>query len=479
MTKIRTRFAPSPTGALHAGTVRTALFAYLVAAHDDGQFVLRIEDTDQERNVEGAIENIIATLKYLGINWSEGPDISGPFGPYVQSKRLDIYKQWALKLVDKGRAYADPYSKEELSQLREQAKTEKRPFLFRDHRPENPPTWDGTTPLRFKSEPKSYVWNDLVMGELRSGPESIDDFILIKSDGYPTYNFCHIIDDYLMEITHVIRSQEFISSVPKFMNLYEALEFTPPLLATPPHVLNPDNDRKLSKREGAKQILDYQKMGILPEALLNMIASLGWNDGTTDEIFSLEQLAAKFDLSRVQKSGAHFNEERLFWLNGHYIRNLSNHDLYQKASSFLPPSANKFDEPYNISVLGLTKERLKYFSEIPELTNFFFEDLAINPTLIKDNKFLGSIEPVQLIGLLQTVIAKLAESDFSIADLSDRLNRLLLETEQTPKVLFSLIRIATTQAPASPPLAETMAVLGKEKSIRRINNLIDYLMKIN
>ncbi len=476
MTKTRTRFAPSPTGALHAGAVRTALFAWLVAAHDKGEFILRIEDTDQIRNVEGAIENIINSLKYLEINWAEGPDISGPHGPYIQSQRLDIYHEWAKKLIANGRGYADPYSKEELDELRDKAKQEKRPFLFRDHRPENPPVWDGTMPLRFKSEPKAYNWHDLVMGELSAGPESIDDFILIKSDGFPTYNFCHIIDDYLMEITHVIRSQEFIPSVPKFLNLYEALGFTPPLLATPPPVLNPDNDRKLSKREGAKQVLDYQKMGILPDAMINMIASLGWNDGTTDEIYSREQLIEKFDLSRVQKSGAHFNQDRLFWLNGHYIRNLSDTELYNLASNFLPETAKSFDESYQISVLGLVKERLKFFAEIPELTNFFFEDLAVNPDLIKNNKVLSKFDNSELRELLKKTISKLEPSNFELKDLVDNLNQLLEETNQPPKVLFSLIRIATTEAPASPPLAETMTVLGKEKSLARIKSLIDYLV---
>jgi glutamyl-tRNA synthetase len=479
MKPTRTRFAPSPTGALHAGAVRTALFAWLVAAHDKGQFILRIEDTDQVRNVEGAVENIINSLKYLGLDWAEGPDIDGPHGPYIQSQRLDIYKDWANKLIAKGRAYADPYSKEELNELRDKAKLEKRPFLFRNHRPENPPDWDGTIPLRFKSEPKNYNWNDLVMGDLSSGPESIDDFIIIKSDGYPTYNFCHIIDDYLMEITHVIRSQEFLPSVPKFLNLYEALGFTPPLLATPPPVLNQDNDRKLSKREGAKQVLDYQKMGILPEAMINMIASLGWNDGTTDEIYTREQLIEKFDLSRVQKSGAHFNQDRLFWLNGHYIRNLTDQELFNRAASYLPIASRKFDDRYNVSILGLIKERLKYFDEISGLTDFFFEDLPINIDLINSNKVLSKIANRELADLLKTSAAKLETSDFTLPDLTDCLNQLLIDTDQQPKVLFSLIRIATTEAPASPPLAETMSLLGKDKSLDRINSLISHLVKLD
>lgn len=223
MTQIRTRFAPSPTGFVHVGAVRTALFAWLLAHQQNGQFILRIEDTDKVREVEGSEAHIQESLKWLGLNWSEGPDIGGPYALYHQSQRLDIYKQWAEKLIEKGRAYADPYSKKELEAFRDQAKANKQPFLYRNHRPQKPPQWNGSQPLRLKSEPKSYTWNDAVMGKMNSGEESIDDFILIKSDGYPTYNFAHIVDDALMNISHVIRSQEFISSLPNYFNLYEAL----------------------------------------------------------------------------------------------------------------------------------------------------------------------------------------------------------------------------------------------------------------
>ncbi|MCA9339095.1 glutamate--tRNA ligase, partial [Candidatus Saccharibacteria bacterium] len=276
----RTRFAPSPTGLLHVGAARTALFAWLIARQNNGKFILRIEDTDKAREVEGSIAHIQESLHWLGISWDEGPKNGGKFAPYQQSQRLEIYRQWAQKLIDAGRAYADPYSPEELQSFREEAKANKKPFLYRNHRPENPPTWDGSQPLRFKSEPKSYTWNDAVMGELSSGKEVIDDFILIKSDNYPTYNFCHIVDDALMQITHVIRSQEFISSVPKFLNLYEALEIQPPIMATLPFVMGASGNKKLSKRDGAKDLLDYKREGYLPEALMNFLATLGWNDGT-------------------------------------------------------------------------------------------------------------------------------------------------------------------------------------------------------
>ena len=275
MTTIRTRFAPSPTGFMHVGAARTALFAWLLArqAGNNGTFILRIEDTDKQREVEGSIAHIGDSLQWLGVQWDEGIAVGGPHQPYIQSERLEIYKEWAQRLVDAGRAYADPYSPQELDAFREKAKAEKRPFLYRDHRPEQPPAWDGSQPLRFKSNPQNYTWHDAVMGELSSGEEAIDDFIIIKSDGYPTYNFCHIVDDAIMEVTHVLRSQEFLSSTPKFLNLYDALKLKRPVLATLPFVMAIDGKKKLGKRDGAKDILDYGKEGYLPEAMVNFLAS--------------------------------------------------------------------------------------------------------------------------------------------------------------------------------------------------------------
>ena len=466
---VRTRFAPSPTGYMHVGGVRTALFAWLLARQNEGQFLLRLEDTDKVREVEGSGEHIMQSLRWLGLQWDEGIDVGGPFAPYLQSERLATYKEWAQKLVDKGRAYADPYTAEEVDAFRNEAKAAKKPFLYRDHRPENPPAWDGTQPLRLKSDPKGYSWHDEVMGDLSAGEEAIDDFILMKSDGYPTYNFAHIIDDLLMEITHVIRSQEFLASVPRYLNLYEALEIERPLLATMPFVMGPDGKKKLSKRDGAKDIMDYAKEGYLPEALINFMASLGWNDGTEQEIFSVQELIEKFSLDRVQKSGAHFDENRLLWMNGAHIRALSLDDLYQKVADFWPEEAKDADDSYKKQVLGLVQERLKFFAELPDLTRFFFTDLPVNPELISGHKQLGKLTPEELKTLLEQTKASLEQSDFSLEDLTIRLNDLLEATGQKPAVLFSLIRIATTQAPASPQLADSLSVLGKDISLRRID----------
>jgi glutamyl-tRNA synthetase len=472
---VRTRFAPSPTGFLHVGNVRSALYPWLVAKQAGGKFILRIEDTDQAREVAGAVHIIKETLNWLGMTWDEGPDIGGDHGPYTQTERKDRYQQWARQLIDKGLAYADTRSPEELEALRTDAKAQKQPFLARNYRPENPPTWEPGMPLRFKCTPKAYHWHDAIMGDLSAGEEAVDDFIIIKSDGLPTYNFAHIVDDHDMAITHVIRGLEYIASVPKYLALYEALEIPVPVLAHAPHIMAPDGKKKLSKRDGAKSILDYRDEGFLPEAILNFLASLGWNDGTEQEIFSRDELIEKFSLERVQRSGARFDEQRLLWMNGHWIRQLSQDELARHAEKFWPDTAANFDDAYRQQVLTLTQERLKYFAELPALTRFFFEDLPVDLELITNNKQLKKFELAELKQLLETAKAALEQSDFTAQDLTDRLNKLLETTGQKPGVLFSLIRVATTWAPASPGLADTLSILGKDRSMQRITASISVL----
>lgn len=464
--KPRTRFAPSPTGYLHVGGIRTALFAWLIAQQGKGSFLLRIEDTDKAREVAGASQHIIDSLLALGLV----PDNCQNPGdqPYYQSQHLDSYKKWAQKLVDAGLAYADPYTPEEVQAFREQAQKDKKPFLYRNHRPDTPPKWDGSQPLRLKTDPREWRWHDAVMGDLHAGPETQDDFIIIKSDGYPTYNFAHIVDDAEMEITHVIRGQEFLASTPNYLNLYRALNLEAPILATMPHILGPDGKKKLSKRDGAKDVLDYIRDGYLPDALVSFIATLGWNDGTTKETFSRQELIDSFTLSQVGRSGAHFDERRLQWVNGVFIRNLAPNELYQKATNFWPAEAASYDDAYKKAVLGLVQERLKYLSELPQLTNFFFSDLPVDLNLITTHKQLKKVAMADLTDWLQQAIGALQNSDFSTENLQQQLNQLLESTHQKPAVLFSLIRIATTWAPASPGLAETLHVLGKERALARL-----------
>lgn len=469
---IRTRFAPSPTGALHCGTVRTALFSWLLAKKHGGQFLLRIEDTDQKREVAGGIDNIKETLTWLGLDWDEGPDIGGPYSPYIQSERLHIYKKYVQDLYDKGLAYADPYSPAELQALREQAQAEKRPFLYRDHRPANPPAWDGSQPLRIKLEPKAWQWDDAVMGKVRLGPEMIDDYIIFKSDGFPTYNFAHIIDDHLMHITHVMRSQEFISSVPKFLATHEVLGWESPVNAILPQVMDETGKRKLSKRHGAKSLLDYRSQGFLQEALLNFMATIGWNDGTEQEIYTTEELIQKFTLDRVQKSGGIFDETRLLYLNGVHIRRLGLEELSARAAPFWPTSANSYSDAYKKNVLALVHERLKFLAELPGLTEFFFTEPQVTDNAFAANKQLKKLTPSERQALLKAVSQKLAGSDFTEADLEKRLRPLVETLNTKPGVLFGLVRVAITGGNVAPGLFETMRVLGKEKTLARITKTL-------
>lgn len=471
---IRTRFAPSPTGYIHVGNVRSALFPYLLARQQGGAFILRIEDTDQARFVEGATDLILDTLEWLGIDWDEGPRKGGDYGPYIQTERRDHYKKWAEKLIEKGSAYADPYTPEQVQSFREEAKAAKKPFLYRDYRPENPPKWDGSQALRFKvTDIKRYTWHDPVMGDLSAGPEVLDDFILIKADGLPTYNFAHIVDDAEMHVTHVIRGLEYISSIPRYLSLYEALELEVPVLACMPHIMASDGKKKLGKRDGAKSVSEYRTDGILPEAMLNFLASMGWNDGTEQEIFSKAELIEKFSLERVQRSGARFDEQRLLWMNGHWIRSLTLDDLYARVERYWPEEASDYDEVYRKAVLNLVKDRLKTLAELPMMTRYFFTEPKAQQSLIADNKQLAKISPDEQKQLLKAVAGAFeALEQWNGENLQNTLNQLLETTGQKPGILFSLVRIVTTWAPFSPQLNDTLNLLGKERVLARISHFL-------
>lgn len=473
MTSVRTRFAPSPTGFLHVGGIRTALFAFLVAKQAKGTFVLRFEDTDKKREVPGSAEHLISSLKAIGIEYDEGPDVGGPFGPYIQSQRLDHYQAWAERLIEQGRAYTDPYTSEEMQSFRDEAAAQKRAFRYRDYRPEHPPVWDGTQPLRFRSDPKSYTYHDEVMGDITTSPEVVDDFILIKSDGYPTYNFAHIVDDAEMHISHVIRGQEFISSMPNYLALYEALGLERPIFAHLPHIMNEQGNKKLGKRDGAKDVLDYIRDGYLPEAMMSFIATMGWNDGTEQEIFTKQELINSFSLNRVQKSGARFDEKRLLWMNGQFIRELNLDELAGRIEYFWPESAKKHSENYKKEVLKLAQDRLKTFKDLPALTSYFFEEPIPDLSLITENKQLRKLTPAEIVDILRTSRDALMQSDWTAEAIQETLNQLLEQTGQKPGTLFSLVRIATTWAPFSPQLNDTLRLLGQETTLARLQRAIE------
>lgn len=472
--KAITRFAPSPTGYIHIGNVRSAIYPYLVARQTGGKMILRIEDTDRERYIDGATDLIEDTLKWLGLDWDEGPIVGGPNGPYFQSERLSHYHEWARKLITAGRAYADPTPPEKIDEYRRECNEKKIPFLYRNFRPTDTPEWEPGIPLRFKAEPKEYSWHDEVMGDMHTGPEVLDDIILIKKDGYPTYNFAHIVDDAEMGVTHVMRGVEYLSSTPNYLALYEAFGLDRPKLVSLPHILAPTGNKKLGKRDGAKSVTEYRDDGVLAEAMLNYLACLGWNDGTEKEMYTKEELIDTFSLDKIQTSGARYDETKLLWMNGQWIRRIFDEQgcsaLYDRTDGFWPESAASYPEDYRKKVLSIIYDRLKTLSDLREMTRYFFKDPEIDVSVITDNKFLKKLSESEIENLLKTTIAKLNRlGDWNPDTLQNALNELLAETGRKPAELFSLIRIAVSFAPFSPALNLTLDVLGREVSLARLN----------
>lgn len=472
--KAVTRFAPSPTGYIHIGNVRSAIYPYLIAKQSNGRFILRIEDTDRARYVEGATELIKETLTWLGLDWDEGPDKGGEHGPYFQSQRRDIYHEWAQRLIAAGRAYADPTPSETIAKYREASNRAKQPFLYRNHRPANPPAWEIGMPLRFKAMPKDYDYHDEVFGDLHMGPETQDDIILIKADGLPTYNFAHIVDDATMGVTHVLRGQEYLPSMGNYLALYEALGLERPKFVHLPHILAPTGNKKLGKRDGAKSANDYRLDGILPEAMLNFLACLGWNDGSEQELYSKQDLIAKFDISRIQHAGARYDEQKLIWLNGQWIRRLFAEDapaLFARTAEFWPAEATDMNRRFQ--VFSIIYDRLKTLGDLKTMTSYFFVDPAVNLDMIEQNKALKKLSEAEICELLRHSIAKLqAIDDWTPTHLQDALNELLAETAQKPMTLFGLIRLSVSFAPFSPALPDTLNVLGKATTLARLNAVI-------
>ncbi len=476
--KIVTRFAPSPTGFVHIGGIRTALFAYLLARQNNGTFILRIEDTDRARVVEGSLNHIQESLRWLGLEWDFGPDKPGSFGSAIQSERLETYLPWAQKLIDKGLAYPDPYTAEEVEAFRQKAQEEKRPFLYRDHRPETFGTWDGKTALRYKvPEIKRYEWVDEARGKLSAGPEALDDIVIIKADGYPVYALAHIIDDYNMGVTHILRSDEWISSVPRFMSLYESLGITPPIQATLPPILRDDRTKKLGKRDGAKDVLDYKKEGYLASALLNYLALIGWNPGTDQEIFTLAELVKIFSLDRIQKAGGAFNEEKLDWINREHIKLLTDEEKLSSVIEFLPEKIkqSKYYSPEIMTrALDILTERISKWSDITvqgeagEL-DWIFTDNTIdesklawkNSTLDESKKYLNEV---------QIALETIDEKNWTKESIKDIIWP-LTEKYGRGEVLWPL-RFCLTGMEKSPEPFTVMEILGKNRSLERVKKVL-------
>lgn len=467
-----TRFAPSPTGFMHIGGVRTALFAYLHARKHSGTFILRIEDTDKAREVAGSIDHIRESLGWLGLTYDYGPNKPGPWGSCIQSERLPAYLSYAQTLIDKGLAYADPYTPDEVETFRAQAAAEKRPFLMRDFRPSQTEPWDGTKPLRLKvPEIKRYTWHDVVRGELSAGEEALDDVVLIKADGYPTYNFAHIVDDHEMGVTHIMRADEFISSTPKFLSIYEALGITPPEFVTLPPILREDRTKKLGKRDGAKDILEYRTEGYTPEAMMNFLALTGWNPGTEQEFFTTAELITTFDITRIQKAGAVVNEDKLLWLNKQHLVHLTDeaYFLYLLESKATHPLLTSEHADTLRALVPLIRERTHARSEFDDALvageyDFAITDPQYETTLLqwKKDSSVDAARPrlLEVINLLE----KLA--DWSVDSIKGVLMH-YAEAVGKGEVLWPT-RVALSGKAQSPDPFTIMYVIGKDTTIRRL-----------
>ncbi|MCL5961251.1 MAG: glutamate--tRNA ligase [Chloroflexi bacterium] len=478
--------APSPTGPLHVGGARTALFNWLFARANQGVFVLRIEDTDRLRSTLEFEKNILDSLHWLGLEWDEGPEVEGPYAPYYQMRRLDTYTQAVEKLLASGHAYYCYCAPEELEAEREAARRTKVAYRYsrrcQSLTPEQRRELDaqGRKPvIRFAMPTTGTVsFDDLIRGHIEFNNSELDDLVIVKSDGIPTYNFAAVVDDSTMRITHVIRGEDHISNTPKQINIYRALGESIPLFGHLPMILGPDRS-KLSKRHGAASITEYADAGYLPEAMVNYLALLGWSFDDKREIFSKEELAQAFTIERVGKTGAIFNIEKLDWMNGYYLRQLSLDDLYRRSLPFLQraelvgENVSLEEGNYIRSVLVLLQERLKRLGELPELVDFFFKaDLLYDPVLLVPK---GLTPAETLAALLQAKERIEAVARFDVAELEHSLRELAEDLGMKTGQLFGALRVAITGRTVAPPLFQTMCALGKDRTLARIDKAVGLL----
>jgi len=474
---IKTRFAPSPTGKPHVGNIRTAIFAFLYAKSMKGEFILRIEDTDRERFVPGALEYIEESLRWLGIEWDDEKKVH-------QSERLEIYQKYANQLISEGKAYKCFCSKERLADLREKQTKEGKPPGYdsccRDLTKEDVEKREGEgqkSVVRFKipKEPKEVVWDDAIRGEISIRTDIQEDFVIMKSDGYPTYNFANVIDDHDMGITDVIRGEEFIPSTPKHILLYQALGWHPPEFAHMPHIIGKDRS-KLSKRHGDTAIMDYKDNGYLADTMLNFLALLGWNDGTTQELFTRDELIKKFDLKRVGKSPAVFDIERLDWINGEKIREMKITDLMKEVEKFNPDFLKGKENKLLERALTVMQTRMVTLKNFTENSDYFFKDIDYDAKMLIFGK---STHDASLKGLKGVLKALEGVKDIDSADAASDLMKSVVDSESLSNGdVFWPVRAALSGQEKSPSPNEIMWALGKDESMKRIRLAITKMEKL-
>ncbi len=481
MTNVRVRFAPSPTGLPHVGNIRTALFNYLFARHNNGKFIYRIEDTDRNRFVEDALEKLQDAMTWLGIEIDEGYGVGGDFGPYVQSERLGIYEQVISEMISKGRAYICDCSKERLDKVRENQRSARINPHYDGKCREKNISFNGIEYLkkmkaviRFASPKEGETkFTDLLRGDISFKNITIDDIILIKADGFPTYNFANVVDDHFMEITHVMRGDEFISSTHKHVNIYSAMDWKPPCFVHLSVILSKTR-KKLSKREGSVYIGQYREIGILPEALVNFLALLGWSPGKNEEILDCDQLIKKFTLKGITIHPAIFDMDKLLWINSVYISKMSGENIFECSKQFLVNSDIISDDytdiQYASTALDLLKTRLPTFKDSVERASYFFKD----PEIFDEKGWRKRIISVEKIDVYLNLLVEkyLKIEKFNSENAEFYLREVAQEFDIKASVLIHAVRISVSGMTTGPGLFEILHVLGKDSVIRRIKKVI-------
>lgn len=490
---VRVRYAPSPTGEPHVGNIRTALFDWLLARHAGGAFVLRIEDTDRARFLPTAVEAQLEALRWLGLDWDEGPDVGGPYAPYVQSERRDLYQAAAARLISAGHAYHCYCSEERLDALRNQQRERKQPPGYdgrcrtEEGRAQARREAGGAPPVvRFRMPREGEtVFHDYLRGPVTFKNALIDDFIILKSDGFPTYHLAQAVDDHEMRITHVIRGEEWLPSAPRHKLLFEALGYELPTFVHTPVILGPDRS-KLSKRHGAQSVRQYRDLGYLPQAVFNFLGLLGWSLDDRTEIISRQEFVRHFSLDRLLKSPAVFNIEKLDWMNGEYMRSLPDDELARllmewlekpEAQGGLPAVVPRpLDAAYTRRILPLVRERVKLLSKAREMMDFFYlpEPLALDATTLLGERFKEERAQGALLLSEALVLAEQAR-EWAPAALEQAYRALAERLGVRFRDLAGLMRLAITGRSVSPPLFESMEVLGRERCVRRLRDALNLL----
>ena len=486
-TKTRVRFAPSPTGKPHVGAMRTALSNWLLARQTGGTFIVRIEDTDQARFEEGSLESIIEGLLWLGLDWDEGPRVGGPHAPYVQSERLHHYTETAMRLVQTGHAYECNCSPERLNVLRKQQQQRKQAPGYdgkcrykTDYEKSKAKANGNSVVIRMRvPENRSIQIHDQLRGDIVFNSESLTDFVILKSDGFPTYHLAHIVDDIDMQITHVLRGEEWIASAPKHRLIYDALEAQIPILVHLPILLGRDRS-KLSKRHGASSVLDYRDAGYLPEAVVNYLSLLGWSTGNDIEVMNRKELVDRFSLEGLNDSAAIFDVEKLLWMNGVHVRNMPNDKLTEKIVPWLETTLphhvrRPLDRAYVNQLVPLIRERIKLLSEAPDLLDFFFTD-DVSPDLndlISAKSKMDARSTAAALEASSEVIKSAVSFDTNNIETAfrDLAGRLSLK----PGQLFGAVRVAVTGKRVAPPLFDTLICIGRDRCLRRIDTALELL----